>query len=145
VVLAALVALAAIAGQAGGGLPLIGTTWVAVDLAGLPVPADPAARRPVLEFVAGGRVAGRDGCNRFSGPYRQQGDRLSFGALAVTRMACPDAEEITHRFGAALKGTTRFRIAGGRLELYGATGTPLAIFAARVEAPPEAERPRRRR
>ena len=138
-ILAALaLALPSLAGQAGDAPALIGPTWVAVELAGVPVPTEPAARRPTLEFVANRRVAGRDGCNRFSGPYSRDGERLAFGPLAVTRMACPGAEEVTRRFDGALKGTSRFRIAEGRLELYGATGKPLAIFTVRAEAPPAA-------
>jgi heat shock protein HslJ/quercetin dioxygenase-like cupin family protein len=116
------------------GPPLVGTPWAAVELAGVAVPGEPAARQPTIEFVANGRVAGRDGCNRFSGPYTRAGERLTFGELALTRMACPGTEEITRRFAGAMKGTSRFRISGGRLELYGATGRPLAIFASR-EAP----------
>ena len=123
------------------GPSLVGTPWAAVELAGVAVPSEPAARQPTLEFVANGRVAGRDGCNRFSGPYTRAAERLTFGELALTRMACPGTEDVTRRFDAAIKGTSRFRISGGRLELYGATGTPLAIFAARDAAAPAAPLP----
>ena len=63
--------------------------------------------------------------------------------MIATRMACPGAEEVERRFAAALAGTTGWRIAGGRLEFYGATGTPLAIFAVRPPAatPPAAAPP----
>jgi heat shock protein HslJ/quercetin dioxygenase-like cupin family protein len=138
---ALLLALGTLAGQADGP-PLVGTPWVAVDLAGLAVPAEPAARQPTIEFVANRRVAGRDGCNRFSGPYMRDGERLTFGELALTRMACPGAEEITRRFDAALKGTSRYRIADGRLEFYASTGQPLAIFAPRSAAAAPAAAPK---
>lgn len=142
--LALALTLSSLAAQADAPV-LIGPTWVAVELAGMPVPSQPAARRPTLEFVANGRVAGRDGCNRFSGPYRRDGERLTVGPLAVTRMACPGADDVTRRFDGALKGTSRFRIAAGRLELYGATGKPLAIFTASDEAPPAAAAPAKER
>lgn len=37
---------------------------------------------------AEGRVTGTAGCNRLTGPYTQDRNRLSFGAIAATRMAC---------------------------------------------------------
>lgn len=138
----ALTVLAAAAGQPADTPTLIGPTWAAVELAGTPVPAEPAARQPSIAFVADRRVAGTDGCNRVSGPYTLSGDRITFGPLIMTRMACPGAEALSRRFAGALEGTSRFRIADGRLELYGATGKPLAIFAVRrseaAAAPPAA-------
>lgn len=123
----------ALAGQAGDSPSLIGPTWAAVELAGRPVPAEPAARQPTIQFVANGRVAGTDGCNRISAPYVLKGDRIAFGPMIATRMACPGAEEVAGRFSKAIEGTAGWRIAGGRLEFYGATGTPLVIFAPRPE------------
>jgi heat shock protein HslJ/quercetin dioxygenase-like cupin family protein len=124
-----------LAGQTAEQPSLVGPTWVAVELAGIAVPAEPAARQPRLEFVANGRAAGTDGCNRVSAPYTQNGERISFGPMIATRMACPGADDVGRRFAAAVEGTTGWRIAGGRLEFHGATGKPLAIFEARREAP----------
>ena len=66
----------------------------------MPVPADPAARQPTIEFVANGRAAGTDGCNRVSAPYTLNGERITFGPMIATRMACPGADEVD----AALRG-----------------------------------------
>jgi heat shock protein HslJ/mannose-6-phosphate isomerase-like protein (cupin superfamily) len=123
----------ALAGQAGDPPSLVGPTWVVVELAGTPVPAESAARQPSLAFVANRRVAGTDGCNRISGPYTLNGERLTFGALVMTRMFCAETEAVSRRFNDALPGTTGWRIANGRLELVGASGTPLAVFAPRRE------------
>jgi heat shock protein HslJ len=38
----------------------------------------------------GDRLSARFGCNSMSGPYNVQGGTLNAGALAMTRMACPD-------------------------------------------------------
>jgi heat shock protein HslJ/quercetin dioxygenase-like cupin family protein len=116
----------------------VGPIWAAVELAGMPVPAEPAANQPRLEFVANGRAAGTDGCNRISAPYTQNGDRITFGPMIATRMACPGGDDIARRFAAALEGASGWRIAGGRLELHGAAGKPLAIFEARPEPAPTA-------
>ena len=127
---------ASLAGQAGDPPSLVGPTWAAVELGGTPVAAEPAARQPSIAFVANGRVAGTDGCNRISAPYTQNGERISFGAMISTRMACPGADEVSRRFAEAIQGTAAWRIAGGRLEFHDATGKPLAIFMVRPAAVP---------
>ena len=132
--LAAATLLITLAGQAGDTPSLVGPTWAAVDLGGMPVPAEPAAQQPTIQFVANGRVAGTDGCNRVSANYTLNGERITFGPMIATRMACPDPDDIQRRFAVALDGTSGWRIAGGRLEFYGATGKPLAIFAVRPAA-----------
>ena len=66
----------------------------------MPVPAEPAAQQPTIQFVANGRVAGTDGCNRVSAPYTLNGERITFGPMIATRMACPGIR----RGAAALRG-----------------------------------------
>ena len=110
---------------------LEGTYWRAIELAGLTVPAQDANREPHLMLEAG-RASGSDGCNRVAGPYNLQGEALTFGAMAGTRMACTGTAEIERRFQEALQGTSRWRIASNRLELYG-TGKPLAVFERRAK------------
>src|SRR5215204_6131681 len=66
--------------------PLLETTWVTIELGGVPVPLTPAERQPSLQFVAGGRVSGSDGCNRVRATYRLVGPRITFGPIAATRM-----------------------------------------------------------
>jgi heat shock protein HslJ len=113
-----------------------GTSWNVVELAGTavsPQPAD-AEPRPHLVFGADGRVSGSDGCNRLTGPYTVKANAITFGQIAGTQMACPKADEIAGRFRAALKGTSHWSVVKGRLEFYGATGTPLAVFEPRPSA-----------
>jgi heat shock protein HslJ len=66
-----------------------GVEWRAVDINGAPVLADAA---PTLRLDSG-RASGNASCNRFSGGYQlvRGGERLRFGPLAVTRMACAPA------------------------------------------------------
>lgn len=80
-------------------------------------------------FSTDGSVSGADGCNRFHGPYTVKGEAIAFGLLAVTGMACVgNADEVSRRFQSVLKGTGHWRITNGKLEFYGATGKPLAVF-----------------
>jgi len=110
--------------------PLLETTWVTIELGGVPVPLTPAERQPSLQFVAGGRVTGSDGCNRVRATYTLVGSRITFGPIAATRMACSGTESVAGRFAAALKSAVRWRLAAGRLQLYGADDTLLVAFEA---------------
>ncbi len=71
-----------------------------------------------IEFTDGS-VAGRSGCNRYTGPVNLKADRIEVGTVAGTRMACPDREmEIERSFLGALESVTGWRIAeDGALEL----------------------------
>lgn len=61
------------------------SAWRITAVAGNPAVAGVEAD---LNF-ADGRVTGTAGCNRLTGPFTQQRNQLSFGALSATRMACP--------------------------------------------------------
>jgi heat shock protein HslJ len=117
---------------------LAGTAWNAIELYGTAV-APLEARRPHLVFgpsesLAAGRLAGADGCNSLGGPYTVKGNGITLGQLRSTAIACPQTAEITTRFRAALQGTSHWSIVKERLEFYGATGTPLAVFERRPAA-----------
>jgi heat shock protein HslJ len=112
--------------------PLVGTYWKAVELAGKPVPAPSAPREAHLEFQANGRVSGADGCNSVTGGYALNGDSLTFGQLAGTRMACIGTGETERAFHDALQATSAWNITGDRLELMNAAGAKLAVFQART-------------
>jgi heat shock protein HslJ len=118
---------------------LEGTTWKVVELAGTAVPPQSTARAAHLVFGAGGRLSGSDSCNRITGSYTLAGNGVTFGQIAATRMACPDTAEIERRFHGALKGTSHWSIVSPRLELYGATGKPLAILERWTPPPPPGE------
>lgn len=76
------------------------------------------------------RVTGSGGCNGFGGVYELSGDHVSFSDMTTTMMACVAGMETEQAFNAALKRVRRWLIAGERLELLDATGTPLARFEA---------------
>lgn len=107
--------------------------WNAIELAGTPVALDaaPPDRRPHLVFGPEGRLSGADGCNRLVGPYTVKANGITFGPIAGTQMACPETDDLARRFRAALTGTSHWSIVNQRLEFYGATGKPLAVFERR--------------
>ncbi|MBT2468689.1 META domain-containing protein [Streptomyces sp. ISL-66] len=115
--------------------PLIATAWTVNSLvdggttASVPAGAEGAARFTV---GADGSASGSLGCNRFNAKATVDGDSLTFGPLATTRMACEGAvgdleRTLTDLFGS---GTLRWKIHGDALDLTATTGKGLTATAA---------------
>ena len=117
---------------------LEGIDWKAIELAGKPVVVENANREPHLRLESGGRVSGSDGCNRIAGSFTVKGDNVTFGQMLGTLMACGTSAESERAFRDALQATRRFRIVGGRLELFNDAGTRVAVLEAPEQAPPAA-------
>jgi copper homeostasis protein (lipoprotein) len=116
-------------------LPLERTHWMLASLGASATPIAKTQTEPYLAFgESPGRVAGSGGCNRLAGSYTQAGEKLTFGPIAGTRMACMAGLEVESALHAALTATAAFRIAGDRLELLDATGAVLATFQGRAAA-----------
>jgi len=111
------------------GWPLEGTYWKAIELAGTPTPPAHENREVHLQFQ-NGRVSGSDGCNQLTGTYHLHGERITFGQMAGTLMACPNTSGTEQAFRNALKYASRLTVTGDRLELLDAAGTRLAVFTA---------------
>jgi heat shock protein HslJ len=102
---------------------LAGTSWAIVDIAG----RDVHGGRYYLH-LGEGRFSGRAGCNRLAGAYSLDGETLTFGPIARTRMTCPEPL-MSHERSAlqVLGGPVRIRFpdrdtlvltgSGGRLRL----------------------------
>jgi heat shock protein HslJ len=82
---------------------------------------EPAPEAPVVTAAfEAGRVAGRGGCNQYSGPFRVEPGSLDVrtGPMISTRMACePAAMELEGRYLEALGGVMRWGWAQGMLAL----------------------------
>ena len=103
----------AVPGAPGGPPPLVGTEWRLDDLAGTGV-VDRA--QATLAFPEPGRVAGNGSCNRFFGSYTLINDRIAFGQMGSTRMACAGAvAEQEGRYMAALQKAQRVQVQGNTL------------------------------
>jgi heat shock protein HslJ len=98
--------------------PLEGTQWWVEDIGGRGV-VD--ASHTTIAFVNEGGVSGDTGCNRYHGTYVQEGKAVSFGPMAGTRRACPEAlMNQEQRFYAAMGQVVSWRIdAADRLLLVG--------------------------
>lgn len=91
------------------------------------------AKRPqfVLLLMPGqpGHVSGKGGCNRISGSFELNGTNgLKFGAIASTKMACPDMEQEAI-FLQSLSEVNQWKIVNNELHLM-LNGSSIAIFQA---------------
>jgi heat shock protein HslJ len=110
---------------------LEGTYWKLVVLGNEPVAAVEKQRE--VHFIlhpSDKRVSGSGGCNRIAGRYKLEGDRLTFGKVAATMMACPQGMETERNFVAALQKVSSARINQQQLELLDADGGIVARFEA---------------
>ncbi|MFD9305284.1 META domain-containing protein [Streptomyces sp. NPDC060048] len=88
--------------------PLVATVWtvnslIEGDLASsVPAGAEGRAR---LTLAADGTASGNLGCNRFDSKATVEGNKLTFGPLATTRMACQGAAGEVERALAELFGS----------------------------------------
>jgi len=111
---------------------LTNTYWKLTVLAGARIALLPEQTREVRITLDGGgtRVHGFSGCNALQGQYANADGRLTFGALAGTRMACAaPLMALEASFLQALGRTTSYRIDGEELTLQDGDQT-LARFAA---------------
>ena len=111
--------------------PLEGTYWKLVLLGNEPVAA--AEKQREAYFIlhpADKRVSGSGGCNRLAGSYKLESDRLTFGKIAATMMACLQGMETERNFLAALQKVSRARVAQQQLELLDSAGSVVARFEA---------------
>jgi putative lipoprotein len=103
-----------------------GHTWIAEEVAGLPVPG---GIKPSLVVEADGKVSGHAGCNGYFGSVIIDGEAMSFGNLGATRMACAEpAMSQEDRLLRALDSTRGYRLLEGNLVLLDGAGSTLVRF-----------------
>jgi heat shock protein HslJ len=105
--------------------------WALEEIEGKAVTVSDFGREiPVLEFhQVDGKVMGNSGCNRLSGTYKVEGNKITFGPMISTKMACPgDGEQ---RFLTALNSVNGFRIEN--LKLYLLNGEAEALQFKKVD------------
>lgn len=114
-----------LAGCGGDPLDLLtGPEWVVEDIGGRGI-ID--ASRVTLDVAQGGGLGGTASCNRYATRLTVGGGVLDVGAIASTRMGCPEALMMQEQaFFAALAAVTRFDIdPTGALVMYGTGAAPV--------------------
>ena len=82
------------------------------------------------DFADDGTLSGNAGCNNYNGPYEVDGESISIGPLAATKMAC-ESDELTKQetdYLNALEQATSFVVTGDRLDLLRDGGTIAVTF-----------------
>ncbi|GHB26728.1 copper resistance protein NlpE N-terminal domain-containing protein [Mongoliitalea lutea] len=103
--------------------------WVLIELRGTPYQQDENQKEAFLFFENESvRIYGNNGCNAINGAYEiEAGNRIRFGNIASTMMACPTMEN-ERIFNDMLKEVDNYSIADGQLSLNKARMAPLARF-----------------
>jgi putative lipoprotein len=121
ILMAAVMSVAA-AGSSG----TMGEEWLAEDIGGRGVLDNV---RTAIVIDARGEVTGSGGCNRLRGAVQTDGNSLTFGTMAMTRMVCPPAVmDQEGKFLRALDLTREFRLDGPYLKFLDRDGTELVRF-----------------
>lgn len=108
-----------------------GTYWKLVRLSETPVQTTEKQPEPHLIFASDAqRVSGSGGCNRVTGGFEFDGDKLRLGRMAGTMMACLTGMEQEQRFLQSMEKVERHRIIGSHLEMLDAVGAVMARFEA---------------
>jgi copper homeostasis protein (lipoprotein) len=115
------------------GSPKFGETdWKLTRLENQPVLLEEKQRGPSMIFrTEESRASGFGGCNALTGDYKSNGEELSIGTLAVTRMDCAQGAELEATFLKVLARVRRWKIVQQHLELYDEGGAVVARFEAR--------------
>ena len=98
-----------------------GTTWVlnSIIVGGDAVSSVPAGVTATI-MIAGGKVQVAAGCNRGSGTATINGDTITFGPIATTKMACDkDKMSVEEAVLGVLSGDVPFSLDGQSLTLRG--------------------------
>ena len=104
--------------------------WVLTRLGNRTLTAEDFAKGlPAIEFhLADSRVTGNAGCNRLSGSFQARGDKITFGQLATTRMACSNMAVEREYLSMITDKTLRYAIDDGRLVLTDDKDITLAFY-----------------
>lgn len=106
--------------------------WKLVELNGAKAPLGSGGKEAHLLLRREKSVArGFAGCNRFFGDYTLDGEQLSFGELAATKIACAEGMELEAEYLSALAQVAGWRVEEEKLSLSDKGGKVLARFVSR--------------
>lgn len=112
--------------------PLENTYWKLTRLGTTPINITSGTRELHLILQPSShRVNGFSGCNRLTGGYTLDGNRLTFSQTAGTLMACPNGMDTERVFLDALRQVRTAKVTRQHLEVFDASGKFLARFEAR--------------
>lgn len=112
-------------------LSLFDTTWNLVEINQKTIDIVKAAKTPCIQFSKKEmKATGNNGCNSFFANFNTVEDRLSFGPVGSTRMACKNWMENEMTFLAMLQTAKRYTINGYTLLIMDGNGLEIGEFVA---------------
>lgn len=110
---------------------LTNTYWRLVRLGEVEVGVADGRREPFVILRDDGSMNATVGCNMMRGSHETEGERLRFGPVASTMMACPPPLDTSERaLGAALEATVDYAIAADTMVLFDGAGETVATLRA---------------
>jgi heat shock protein HslJ len=109
---------------------LVNTYWKLILLNDTEITVVDNQTEPHIVLNTENRLSGSDGCNRLMGSYVLDGEKLTLGEMAGTRMACAEGAAQAQAFNEALTKVAIYTVHSDQLELRDATGLVLARFKA---------------
>ena len=88
--------------------------WIAIELDNEKIEQLEMNRFPNLT-LSEGRITGYSSCNRMNGTYTLEKEKITFGAIAVTKMMCFDTSELESKFLKALSEVQFWECKQGKL------------------------------
>jgi uncharacterized lipoprotein YbaY/heat shock protein HslJ len=99
--------------------PLANTYWKLLEVGDNPVTTPEGQKEAHMILSAeDSRVNGNAGCNNFFGSWESDGEKVTFGQMGSTMMACQHGMDTEQAFLAALGEANRHQISGLIMELY---------------------------
>ncbi|HMQ78557.1 MAG TPA: META domain-containing protein [Ignavibacteria bacterium] len=117
-------------GSSGDKSPLAGTEWVLFEMEG--VKYEPASGKNVTMILDGTakKMGGKAPCNTYGSVYTKSANKISFGNVFSTEMACAelDAESVYYKI---LPKVFAYQVSGDKLYFFDSGGMVILRFKAK--------------
>ncbi len=112
--------------------PLTGTEWVLFEMYGeMFVPA--SGKNVTLRLDSDKKsINGKAPCNTYGGPYTKSSNKISFGELYATEMACDELDKETIYFS-QMRKVYAYQISGDKLYLFDSGGMVILRYKAKQD------------
>ena len=127
--------------QPAGASALVGPTWLmtAYNNGKQAVVSGVDGTEVTAVFGADGQLSGSAGCNTYNAPYTVDGEKITIGAPATTRMMCPQPiMEQEAQYLAAIQLAATYNVQGSRLDLRSAEDALQATYTQQPAVTPPA-------
>jgi heat shock protein HslJ len=115
-------------------VPLLNASWVLQSYGDATAPTQVLSGTEITaSFAPDGKVSGSAGCNRYSGEFKLDGQRVSISKLASTQMYCPEPGGIMTQesdFLGAMEQATSYEVKGSGLRILFNDGNQALTFLA---------------